>query len=238
MAVPVCQGGPVTAAAPRPTDDGFPSTAQALLFDLDGTLIDSSASVGRAWRQLADRIGRPFAELEPVMHGMPVDQVLRRQYPDMPEDDIRGHHAFMVEQESTDTGGVVAQPGALDLLAALPVGRWAVVTSCGRRLAAARIVAAGLPVPPAIITADDVPRGKPAPDPFLAGAAALGIAPGDCLVLEDAPAGVASARAAGCAVVGVLTTHDELDAPSVVALQDLSVGVTESGLTVARASTS
>ncbi|MBM9466349.1 HAD-IA family hydrolase [Nakamurella leprariae] len=221
--------------AQHPTEDGFPSTAQALLFDLDGTLIDSSASVGRAWRRLADRIGRPFAELEPVMHGMPVDQVLRRQYPDMPEDEVRAHHAFMVDQESTDTGGVVAQPGAQELLAALPADRWAVVTSCGRRLAAARIAAAGLPVPPAIVTADDVPRGKPAPDPFLAGAAAIGVPPQECLVLEDAPAGVAAARAAGCAVVGVLTTHDRLDAPTVVALRDLVVGISASGLTVARA---
>jgi sugar-phosphatase len=211
-------------------------TVQAFLFDLDGTLVDSTGSVERNWRKLADRLGRPFSELAPLIHGIPVGQVMKMLDPDMPADEIASHAQFMVENESTDTEGVVAQPGAIELLRLLPADRWAVVTSGGDRLANARIAAAGLPRPPKMVTADDVAVGKPAPDPYLAGARAIGRAPGECLVVEDAPAGVESAKAAGCPVVGVLTTHPDLSGlPLGPTLADLHVEVRDDGLIVTTA---
>ena len=187
----------------------------AVLFDLDGTLVDSAGSVERSWRQLAERIGRPWAEVAPHIHGTPVQQVLPVLEPGMAADRVEELRVFMVESESTDTEGVVAQPGAADVLESLPPNRVAIVTSGSVRLASARIAAAGLPTPGVVVTADDVTIGKPDPAPYLIGAELLGFPPERCLVVEDAPPGVQSARAAGCPVVGVLTTHRQLDCPSV-----------------------
>lgn len=197
----------------------------AVLFDLDGTLIDSSGSVYRSWRKLADRIGRPWPEVEPLIHGIPVQQVLGMLDPGMPADEVADVSEFMIATESSDTAGVVAQPGAIEVLELLPPDRVAIVTSGTVRLASARIAAAGLPRPGVVVTADDVALGKPDPAPFLAGAAGLGLPPERCLVVEDAPAGVTAAKAAGCPVVGVLTTHDALDAPSVRSLDRIDFRV-------------
>jgi sugar-phosphatase len=186
---------------------------QAVLFDLDGTLVDSTASVERNWRRLADRIGRPFAEVEPLIHGIPGKQVLRMLDPDMPADQVEELNEFMIVGESTDTQDCIPLPGALIALDVLPTNRWAIVTSGSLRLARARIAAAGLPFPRHLVTADDVAQGKPDPAPYLLGAARVGHPPGSCLVFEDAPAGVASAQAAGIPVVGLLTTHPRLAAP-------------------------
>src|SRR6476620_339250 len=185
----------------------------AILFDLDGTLVDSAGSVERSWRQLAERIGRPWPEVQPHIHGVPVQQ-------------------FMVESESTDSVGVVAQPSAADVLAALPPDRVAIVTSGGVRLASSRIAAAGLSTPAVVVTADDVSVGKPDPAPYLMGAKLLGFPPDRCLVVEDAPAGVISARAAGCPVIGVLTTHAALDAPSVTSLEQVTFTPVDGGIEV------
>ncbi|MGS0688532.1 HAD-IA family hydrolase [Nakamurella sp. GG22] len=203
-----------------------------ILFDLDGTLVDSAGSVERSWRQLADRIGRPWPEVQPHIHGVPVPQVMALLEPDMPAERIEELRAFMVESESTDTVGVVAQRSAAELLTALPAERVAIVTSGGVRLATARIAAAGLPTPAVFVTADDVAIGKPDPAPYLRGAELLGFPPDRCLVVEDAPAGVASARAAGCPVIGVLTTHAVLDAPSVRSLADISFVEVDGGIEV------
>jgi sugar-phosphatase len=204
----------------------------AVLFDLDGTLVDSAGSVQRSWRTLADHIGRPRPEVEPHIHGEPVGQVLALLEPDMPADRVAEVSEFMIVTESTDTVGVVPQPGAIDALNLLPPDRVAIVTSGTDRLASARIGAAGLPRPRVVITADDVALGKPDPAPFLAGAQALGFAPQRCLVVEDAPAGVTAATAAGCPVVGVLTTHDALDAPSVGSLDQIEFRRVGGGLRV------
>jgi sugar-phosphatase len=204
----------------------------AVLFDLDGTLVDSAGSVQRSWRTLADHIGRPWPEVEPHIHGVPVGQVLALLEPDMPADRVAEVSEFMIVTESTDTVGVVPQPGAIDALNLLPPDRVAIVTSGTDRLASARIGAAGLPRPRVVITADDVALGKPDPAPFLAGAQALGFAPQRCLVVEDAPAGVTAAKAAGCPVVGVLTTHDALDAPSVGSLDQIEFRRVGGGLRV------
>jgi mannitol-1-/sugar-/sorbitol-6-phosphatase len=193
----------------------------AILFDLDGTLVDSTASVERSWRQLADKIGRPFPEIEPYIHGIPVAQVMAMLEPEMSAERVDELRVFMVESESADTVDVVAQPGAHEVLAALPRDRVAIVTSGGVKLSSARIAAAGLGRPDLVVTADDVTIGKPDPAPYLMGAKLLGFPPERCLVVEDAPPGVESARAAGCPVVGVLTTHASLDAPSVRSLADV-----------------
>ncbi len=204
----------------------------AILFDLDGTLVDSAGSVERSWRRLADRIGRPWPEVQPHIHGVPVPQVMGMLVPDMPADRVEELRQFMVESESADTEGVVAQPSATEVLAALPGNRVAIVTSGGVRLASSRIAAAGLPTPAIVVTADDVAVGKPDPAPYLKGAELLGFPPQRCLVVEDAPAGVASARAAGCPVVGVLTTHTALDAPSVTSLADIHFSLVDGGIRV------
>jgi sugar-phosphatase len=204
----------------------------AVLFDLDGTLVDSSGSVHRSWRKLAERIGRPWPEVEPHIHGVPVQQVLARLEPDMPPAEVAEVSEFMIATESGDTEGLVAQPGAVAVLSLLPPERVAIVTSGTVRLAGARIAAAGLPRPAVVVTADDVEVGKPDPAPFLAGAARLGFPPARCLVVEDAPAGVTSATAAGCPVVGVLTTHDALDAPTVASLDQIDFQLVDGGIRV------
>ena len=209
----------------------------AILFDLDGTLVDSAGSVQRSWRRLAEKINRPWPEVEPHIHGVPVAQVMAMLEPDMPAERVQELREFMVESESTDTVGVVAQPSAAEVLAALPPERVAIVTSGGVRLAGSRIAAAGLPTPAVVVTADDVPVGKPDPAPYLKGAALLGFPPARCLVVEDAPAGVSSARAAGCPVIGVLTTHDALDAPSVRSLADVRFSTVDGGIEVTIPST-
>ena len=119
----------------------------AILFDLDGTLVDSAASVERNWRKLADEIGRPFEEIEHLIHGVPGKQVIPRIAPEASPERVQELVAFLEEGESTDTGDVVALPGAAAALDLLPTNRWAIVTSGGLRLATARLKAGGLPYP-------------------------------------------------------------------------------------------
>jgi len=188
-------------------------TFAAVLSDLDGVLVDSGADVERIWREWAVTQGLDPDDVGRNSHGVPGRQVIERVAP---------HLDAEVESERLDalhaTTGGVALPGAADLLAT--VSPLAVVTSCTPPLAAARFGGAGLTPPAVLITADLTPRGKPFPDPYLAGAEALGMPPGVCLVIEDAPAGIAAARAAGAgAVWAVTTTHDasELDADFIAA---------------------
>lgn len=180
----------------------------AVLFDMDGTLVDSGASVLRAWHWTADEVGLPFAAFEPYLHGIPADQVLARVAPAVPAERRAAVTAAMLARQAVDTDGVVAVPGAAAALAAFDAvpARWAVVTSADRTLAEARIRAAGLPLPRQLVTAELTPVGKPAPDPYLYAARSLGVPPADCLVVEDSAAGVRSGRAAGCSVLGVLTS--------------------------------
>nr|WP_281373320.1 HAD-IA family hydrolase [Kineococcus aurantiacus] len=188
------------------------------MFDMDGTLVDSTAAIARSWTTWALEHGVTAEQLAAAAgHGRPAPEIVA---------DLLGPGrsvaaaARILELEVADVDDVVQLPGVPELLAALPAGSWAVVTSCSAPLADARRHAAGLPEPAVLVTFDDVERGKPAPDCFLLAAERLGVDPADCLVVEDAPAGLAAARAAGCATLAVRTTHPEgpLDADLVVPL--------------------
>ncbi len=185
-------------------------TADALLFDLDGTLIDSSDSVVRSWLRWAVEFGVDPSHLADA-HGRTSAAIVADL---MPPDQVERALTRIDELELEDAVTVCAMPGAADLIDGLPTAQWAIVTSGNAPLAAARVGAAGIAQPTLLITADDVVHGKPNPEPFLLGAAKLGVEPERCLVFEDAPSGIAAARAAGMAVVGVTSTYpaDRLDA--------------------------
>ena len=172
---------------------------RAVLFDMDGTLIDSTPAVDRAWavwEQRWDvRLGVRASEL-----GRPARDIVAER---VPAADAEAAFLDIERLEVADTAGIVVLPGVRALLDALPVDRWAVATSCSAPLAAARLAATGIE-PPVLVTASDTALGKPNPDPYLAAAERLRVAPQDCLVVEDAVAGVAAGRAAGCATLGVL----------------------------------
>jgi sugar-phosphatase len=198
---------------------------QAVLFDLDGTLVDSVASVNRSWVRICADMGWDPARVIGRFHGMTGAQAIRAVDPDLPEDEVLRLNALLIAGETADTNDVVPVPGADRALEVLPPDRWTIVTSCPLGLAMARLDAAGLPAHPAMVTSEDVVLGKPDPEPFALGASRLGFAPGDCLAIEDAPAGIRSAVAAGCRTLGVLTSHAELPGPTVA---DLSAVAFES----------
>ncbi len=201
-----------------------------LLIDLDGTLVDSTAVVDKHWALVADRLGLARDAVVGRFHGMTADQTMRTIATGLDEDEISVLVRDLHAGEVADAGLVAALPGAEALLEQLPAGTWAVVTSGPRELARARLEGAGLPIPPQMVTADDVTAGKPGPEPYLKGAAALRLAPGQCLAIEDAPAGVRSATEAGCQLLGVRTTHEQLDVPTVPDLSWLKVSVSGDGL--------
>jgi sugar-phosphatase len=174
-----------------------------LLFDLDGVLIDSTPAVARVWSSWALDHGFEPEEIVRRAHGRPSIATIRDLLPDA------NHEAEnrKVEQgEIDDVDGLVPLPGARELLNSLPDDRWAIVTSCSRPLAEVRLKAAGLPVPRRLLTSNDVTNGKPAPEPYLKGAALLGFPSAKCLVFEDAPAGIRAGKAAGSRVVAFRTT--------------------------------
>ena len=187
-------------------------------------LVDSGDAVERVWREWAVEHGIDPDEVARASHGVPSPAVVERVAPHLhsPEEIDR------IERMHAATGGR-ALPGAAELLARAD----AVVTSCSPPLAAARLAAARLPTPEVLITSDRTERGKPHPDPYLAAAAALGADPADCLVIEDAPAGIAAARAAGMTVWAVTTTHgpDELEGADHVLADLLNVSALLHGRT-------
>jgi len=201
-------------------------TFAAFLFDMDGTLLDSIPSANRAWSAWAARHGVDFEEMRKHMHGMRAVETIRRWGP--AHLDVEAEYAALTIAEMEDVDDIIAISGAEAFLAALPADRWALVTSAPRNLALRRIEAAGLPMPPLLVTADEVTNGKPAPDCFLMAAEKLGVSPQDCLVWEDAPAGIAAAKAAGmaCIVIGATHTHPiETDNPVIPGYDALEVVV-------------
>ena len=175
----------------------------ALLFDMDGVLIDSTPAVARVWRKWA--LEHHFDPVEVVSraHGRPSIMTVREYLPDA---DHEAENRIVERAEMEDLDGVVPLPGARELLAALPPERWTISTSSTRPLAEVRLRAAGLSIPKKLVTSSDITNGKPHPEPYLKAAATLGFAPADCVVVEDVAAGVQAGRAAGSRVIGFPTT--------------------------------
>jgi sugar-phosphatase len=204
---------------------------EAVLFDMDGTLIDSTPSVERSWARWAEGRGLDRGGIT-VAHGVPARQILASF---LPVAEVDGALVEIEAMEVADVEGIVVLPGALDALVALPPGRAAIATSSTQPLAKARIAATGLPVPAVVVTANDVTVGKPHPGPYLLAAARLGVDPARCLVVEDSPAGLASGRAAGCATLALSTTHATTDLHAdavVVSLADVRFVASDTGIRV------
>ncbi|MBW9430952.1 sugar phosphatase [Atlantibacter hermannii] len=178
---------------------------KGFLFDLDGTLVDSLPVVERAWCGWADRFGISHDDVLDFIHGKQAITSLRHFMPGRSEDDIQAEFRRLEHIEATDTDGVTALPGAVALLEHLNALEipWAIVTSGSMPVAAVRRETAGLPEPKVFVTAERVARGKPEPDAYLLGAQLLGLAPEECVVVEDAPAGILSGLAAGSDVIAV-----------------------------------
>jgi mannitol-1-/sugar-/sorbitol-6-phosphatase len=180
-----------------------------VLLDLDGVLVDSTPAVARVWSAWAREHGMDPEETVRKAHGRPSIATVREL---LPEADAEEEDAKIERSELNDMEGMVALPGAVDLLSVLPEDRWGVVTSGTRSLASKRLHTAGLPVPKHFVTASDIRLGKPDPEPYLIGVENLEFPAADCVVVEDAPAGVRSGRAAGARVIALRTTaaDDEL----------------------------
>jgi mannitol-1-/sugar-/sorbitol-6-phosphatase len=181
---------------------------KGVLFDLDGVLADSTPAVARVWSIWAKKHGFDPEETVHRAHGRPSLATIREL---LPGADHAAENAVVECMEIEDIGGVVPLPGAVELMSALPALQWTVVTSCTRPLALVRLRAAGLPIPAKMITSTDITNGKPDPEPYLKGAALLGLHGSDCVVFEDAPAGIRAGKAAGARVIALQTTErDEL----------------------------
>jgi sugar-phosphatase len=176
----------------------------AVLFDLDGVLVDSTRSVERQWRIWAREQGIDEEKVMAVAHGVRAIEVIRTVAPHF---DAEAEVRKLESREAADHDGVAVMPGAADLVRSIPDGSWGVVTSGTRHLATARLRLAGIPVPKVMVAADDVTNGKPHPEPYLKGAELLAVNPVECLVIEDAPAGIRSAHAGGMKVVALTSTY-------------------------------
>ncbi len=184
-----------------PTDRQF----SAFLFDMDGTVLNSAAPGERVWTAWANKHGLDPETFLPTIAGVRGVEVIAALA--LAGVDPVAEAEAVTQAEIDDIDGIHAIEGAVDFLRALPQQAWAIVTSSPRRLALRRLEAAGIPIPAVLVTAEDVTRGKPAPDCFLLGAQRLGVAIEDCLVFEDAAAGIAAAEAAGAAVMVVSAMH-------------------------------
>jgi sugar-phosphatase len=178
-------------------------SCSALLFDLDGVLINSTPAVARVWWRWAVERGFNPEEVVARAHGRPSLATVREY---LPNADHEAENREVERREIEDLEGVIPLPGALDLLSSLPEDRWTIVTSCTRPLAEVRIKATGLPLPQNMITSNDIQHGKPHPEPYLKGASVLGFQAEECVVLEDVPAGVRAGKSAGARVIAFTTT--------------------------------
>jgi sugar-phosphatase len=180
----------------------------AVLFDLDGVLIDSTPAVTRVWRQWALEHGFDPDEVVARVHGRPSLATVRDY---LPKADHTAENREIERREIQDADGIIPLPGARELLLQFPAERWTIATSCTRPLAEVRLRAAGLPVPERIVTSTDVTRGKPHPEPFLKAAAELGFTASKCVVVEDVPAGIRAGKSAGATVIAFRTTVEEAE---------------------------
>ncbi len=177
---------------------------RAILFDMDGTLVDSTPVVERQWKRFAQRHSLDYAEIMKISHGRRNEETIRKIAPHLARPEI---FAEFDAEEIEDLGGVTAVGGAGELLARLTQSEWAVVTSASRALARSRLGAVQLPVPNVLIGADDVEHGKPHPQGYLLAARRLGVDRGSCVVFEDTVPGLEAARAAGMRGIGITTTY-------------------------------
>lgn len=202
---------------------------RAVLFDLDGVLVDSRESVDRQWSLWADEHGIDMARIRAAMHGRQSSELVAMVAPEL---DAEAEGLRLDHVQAADPDGVAAVPGAAELVDSVPT--WTVVTSGRRELAEARLGFAGLPVPPTMVCAEDVERGKPDPQGYLLAAERLGTEGGECVVIEDAPAGVEAARAAGMRVIGVTTTHEpgELEGADAMTASLKGVRAVDGGLEI------
>jgi sugar-phosphatase len=208
----------------------FRRTYDAFLFDMDGTLLNSIPAANRIWTSWCIKMGLDPAAVMPHIHGVRAIDTIKRYAP--AGVDPEAEAAWVTAAEIADLEGVAPLPGVLRFLESLPPTRWAIVTSASEPLARARLGAAGIPIAPIFVTAEQILHGKPAPDPFLHAAARLGFAASDCLVWEDAPAGIRAGEAAGSDVVVLTATHDHPTDTSHFAVTDyrhLSVQVEADG---------
>jgi sugar-phosphatase len=180
----------------------------AILFDLDGVLVDSQAVVVRTWQEWAVEKDLDAGRILEVAHGRRPAEVVRLFAPHL---DADAEARELERMETNDLEGVLEIEGARELLSSLPADGWTVVTSGTRALASGRMEHVGLPLPERFVSADDVENGKPHPEAYLKGAEILGVSPEACVVVEDAPSGVSSARSAGMRVIAVATTYREDD---------------------------
>lgn len=202
----------------------------AIVFDLDGVLVDSRALIERNWRRWAAEHDIPFEEVESIYHGRPSVEVIREVAPHL---DAESEAQRRRSYDAADLEGLTMFDGAEALLQSVPEGRWTIATSGTRQTATSRLAHVDLPQPDTLVTADDVDEGKPAPEPYRLAAQRLGMEPEQCLVLEDAPVGVTAARRAGAQVIGVAATSpaESLSDADVVVerLTNLTVDPTENG---------
>jgi sugar-phosphatase len=179
----------------------------AILFDLDGVLVDSTGSVTRQWKRWAQEQNIDPQKVVEIAHGVRTIEIVRKLAPHL---DAEAEVVRLEKREADDHEGVAVMPGAAELLKAIPDGRWCVVTSGTRYLATSRLKLANLPIPQVLVSADDVSKGKPDPEPYLMGAKLLGVNPSQCLVIEDAPAGTRAAHAAhagGMKAIAITSTY-------------------------------
>jgi mannitol-1-/sugar-/sorbitol-6-phosphatase len=206
---------------------------RGILFDMDGVLISSIGSVERTWEKWALARGLDPAATIATVHGRRAIESVRLLRPDL---DDQAELEWLEQMEIEDNVGLSALNGVCSILKALPEDYWTVVTSATERLARSRMEHAGIPVPARIVSADMVTQGKPHPEPYLKGAELLGLAPSDCLVIEDSASGAQAGRAAGCKVLATLFSHSLeslIDADWVVrSLEDVSVQVAGEALEV------
>lgn len=181
---------------------------RAILFDFDGVLVDSAANIARHWRQWAAGHDVDFGAIMQVAHGRRMLETLQIVAPHLDAETEARRYSTI---QAADVDDVVTIDGAAALLNSLPPGTWAIVTSGFGVVVPVVLRNGGLPTPKILVTAEDVVHGKPAPEPYLLAAARLGRAPAECVVVEDSPAGLAAAAAAGMRSVAVASTHDPAD---------------------------
>jgi sugar-phosphatase len=211
----------------------FTLNCQAILFDLDGTIVDSAFRVQRLWLEWGKRHGIDPQSIMEVMHGRRAGETINIVAPHL---SVQKELDLLENDEITDMAGVKPYPSAKSLLGQLSAKQWAIVTSGSLRVASARMKHVGLPSPEVFITAEDVHAGKPAPDGYLLAAGRLGVKPADCVVVEDAPAGIQAGKSAGMKVIAVASSiaMDALLQADIVVqrLEDIQVHTTTQGITI------